>query len=575
MAKGPIKVTLAGRGHLTLRDSDYVAAGGEGTIYRANDTIIKIYSDPQKMLRDGMTDKVRLLADSLKHPNIVAPQGVVTDGSAPIGFYMPFVDGEPMSRVFTSDFRTRTGFDNSDAIDVTYEMRDIVRDAHASQCVMVDANELNWLVKLGSKGHAPKVIDVDSWAIGRWPATVVMPSIRDWNAKSFDANSDWFGWGILAFQIFTGIHPYKGKADGYKPGDLVQRMKDNVSVFDQRVRLPHAVRNFDCIPGPLLDWFEAEFQQGARSIPPSPLDTTKPAKAARVMRAVTTATGGLVFERVFAAPNQPAIRVYPSGAVVVGNGDLLDMATRKHLAFAVRTAAEVIKTPYGWVVADVINGKPAVLHIDRRPETVTFEMPARRFFSTSNRLFAVTDRELMELQLRILGNKPSLTVWRRWTLQMNSTAWFDGVAVQDVMGAKFIFLPVTVGAVQPRVKELDDINVVSGFAQDRFAAFIGLHADGTYRKVELYFDAQYQTYKAWEGGADSPDLNTALLPNGVGATIVDDGELVLYVPSNGKMNRIADKQITTAMRLTAWQDKLIYIDDGHVWRARTNPGAKP
>lgn len=573
MAKGPIKVILSGRGPLTLRDSDYVATGGEGMIYRANATIIKIYSDPQKMLRDGMADKVKLLADRLKHQNIVAPQGVVTnEAGSPIGFYMPFVDGEPMSRVFVSDFRTRTGFDDRDASILVDRMRDVVAAAHAAQCVMVDANELNWLVQLSKNHIAPKVIDVDSWAVGRWPATVVMPSIRDWNAKTFDASSDWFGWGILAFQVFTGIHPYKGKADGYRPGDLVKRMKDGVSVFDPRVRMPHSVRDFSCIPGPLLDWFQAEFQDGSRSIPPSPRDASRPAKAAKVLRAVTTATGNLLFERIFEPSAAPVVRVWGNGAILTSNGDLLDMGTKKHLLLGVRPSAHIAWTTDGWLVADIINGSPVVmLSGNGTPTQIEFVIPARRFFTAGDRLFAVTDRELIELKLRVLGSKPFLTPVRRWTMQMNSTSWLDGVAVQDVMGAKFLFLPVSTGAVQVRVKELDDINVVSGFTSDRFAAFIGLQKDGTYRKVELYFDIHHRGYSAWSGGADSPDLNAAMLPSGVLATIVDDGELILYVPSNHKINRVADKQITTAMRLTAWQDRLIYIDGGNVWRVRMKP----
>ena len=76
--RGNIKVTLEGRGQLTLRDADYVASGGEGSIYRANDTVVKLYSDKDKMTRDGMGEKIKILAVRMKHDGIVAPQGVVT-----------------------------------------------------------------------------------------------------------------------------------------------------------------------------------------------------------------------------------------------------------------------------------------------------------------------------------------------------------------------------------------------------------------------------------------------------------------------------------------------------------------
>lgn len=294
--KANLKVTLDGRGTLTLRESNYVTSGGEGAIYRAGDTIIKVFADPAKMQRDRMEDKIARLAQ-IKHPAIAAPAGVVTDqvGGGPIGFYMPFIAGEPMPRVFTSDFRARTGFDDAAARIVAYEMHSATDAAHSFGAVMVDANEFNWIVD----GNRPVVIDVDSWAIGSWPASVIMPSIRDWQAKRFDALSDWFSWGIVAFQVFTGIHPYKGKLDGYRPGELERRMRENASVFAPGARLPHSARDPGCIPGPLLDWFRAEFQDGARSKPPSPLDTTKVAAPALVLRAITGDSHGLIYERVY------------------------------------------------------------------------------------------------------------------------------------------------------------------------------------------------------------------------------------------------------------------------------------
>jgi hypothetical protein len=351
--KGNIKILLDGRGPLTLRETDYVTTGGEGSIYKTGPTIVKLYTDVDKMQRDGMPEKIKALAQ-LQHNGIVAPQGLVLDEhKQPVGFFMPFVEGEPMSRVFVSDFRARTGFGDRDAMDLTASMHEIVAYAHSKKALMVDANELNWLVSY-TKGTpaGATVIDVDSWAVGRWPATVIMPSIRDWNAKTFSPTTDWFAWGVVAFQVFTGIHPFKGKMDGYKPGDLVQRMKDNASVFGAGVRLPHSVRDFACIPGPLLDWFQATFQQAARSAPPSPRDTSKPAKAAQIMRAVTTATGGLVFEKLFERAGDPAVRIWANGAIRLRPGASWISTTGMNVVSNSTPASEVVKCSTGWLVAD-------------------------------------------------------------------------------------------------------------------------------------------------------------------------------------------------------------------------------
>ena len=573
--KGSIKVALEGRGPLVLRESDYVTSGGEGAIYRSGSTIIKLYTDPAKMARDGMPDKIKLLAH-LQHGGIVAPQGLALDESQkPVGFYMPLSTGEPMSRVFVSDFRTRTGFGDRDAVSVAHSMYDIVNYAHLKQALLVDANELNWLVTF-SKGTpaSATAIDVDSWAIGRWPATVIMPSIRDWKAKDFTTLTDWFAWGIVSFQVFTGIHPFKGKMDGYKPGALVERMKDNASVFDKRARLPLSVRDFSCIPGPLLDWYQATFQQGTRSAPPSPLDYSRPAKAAQIMRAVTTAaSGALVFEKLFERAGDAAVRVWANGAVRLASGSVVDMATGKTIQTGCSADVEVVRAGDGWLVADV--SEHLVQHFEHVSHTglhtnLMLPLVIRKLFRADERLFAITDQEMAELEIRNLG-KPVLTLGRRWSMMVKATTWLDDVAVSDVLGAAFVVLTHGDGVYQIRVPELDGTNIVAGKAGGRFAAFTTLEKSGDYRKLELTFDKSFTTYTPWTGPADGAELNMGILPRGVVGTIVNDFELAIVVPTTGVVNKVRDTGVSTAMKLAASGEKLVYILDGAVWQMRVGP----
>ena len=44
-----------------------------------------------------------------------------------------------------------------------------------------------------------------------------------------------------------------------------------------------------------------------------------------------------------------------------------------------------------------------------------------------------------------------------------------------------------------------------------------------------------------------------------------DGELDIFVPTNGQVTKINDSQITTDMFLGNWGDKVIYIQNGEVW----------
>lgn len=570
---GNTKIILDGRGPLTLRPSDHIATGGEGSVYKAAATVIKLYTDANKMQRDGMVDKIKILS-GFNHDFIVAPKGLVLlPSGVPVGYYMDFVDGEPLPRVFTNDFRKREGFTDAHASILVDHSQKIISFAHSKGAVMVDANEMNWLAVLKKRNDPePRVIDVDAWSIGKWPASVIMPSIRDWHTKGFNQASDWFSWGIVTFQIYTGIHPYKGTLNGYKPNELEKRMKANASVFSPGVKLNNAVRDFSIIPGPLLDWYAATFQNGKRSIPPSPFDKgIATAQIARVLHATTTASGLLILDKLFGKADDQVIRVFPCGVVMLDSGKLIDLSKARLIGMSGFRDCEIVKTETGWLKAEINNGDIKFFHINERDlkeEELALSIKGYKLFRYENRLFVVTDKGLTEVTLKILG-KPIIAFGKTWGVMINSTRWFDGVGIQDTMGAAYLIAPFGESAcVQIRVKELDGLKPVTAKAGSRYIVIIGLDSSGNYQKVELTFDREYGSYKAWQSVTDSADLNIAILPKGVCAAIANDGELDIFVPTSGTLNKVQDKVISTDMALANWDDKVVYIQNGAVWSVK-------
>ncbi len=568
-----IEVILEGRGPLTLRQNDYITTGGEGSVYRAKRTIIKVYTDPKKMQRDGMPDKIKLLS-TIQHKYIVSPKGLVTNTrNSPIGYYMSFENGEHLSRVFTNDFRQREGFDDECAKTLVDRMRETIQFAHSKGAVLVDANELNWLVALQKLATPePRAIDVDSWAIGRWPAKVIMPSIRDWHSKEFNQLTDWFSWGIVTFLVLTGIHPYKGKLDGYKSGELERRMRDNASIFNPGIRLNRAVRAFNCIPGPLRDWYHATFQLGERGIPPSPFETGKAvAVAARITHAVITTTGALIFDKLFGKAGDPVIRVWPCGIALLKSGELIQLANKRAVGKITFPDSEIIQVDRGWLIAERNNGNIDFRYINEtslKEEPVVLNIVGQHLLRYENRLFIVTEKGLTEVDFRNLG-KPILSVGQTWGVMVNATKWFDGVGIQDAMGATFIIAPFgDKSCRQVRAQELDAITPITAKAGNRFISLVGIDKNGMYHKFEFTFDSNYKSYTLWQKGTDSPSLNIAILPKKVCATIVDDGELGIFVPVSGKVTKVGDKHITTEMTLSNWDDKVIYLHNDEIWQVR-------
>jgi len=570
---GNIEIVLENRGALTLRPTDHVATGGEGSIYRASNTIIKLYTDPRKMSHDGMAEKIKLLS-AIKHQFIVSPTGLVANKSGtPIGYYMPFAEGEPMPRVFTNDFRKRENFTDQHATVLVDNMRLAVEFAHANHAILVDANEMNWLVSLAKKDKPePRVIDVDSWQIGHFPAKVIMLSIKDWLSPTFSQLTDWFAWGIVTFQVYSGIHPYKGMLPGYKPNELESRMKAKASVFSPGIQLNRAVRDFSIIPGPLLDWYVATFQQGERTKPPSPFDTgLTQAKMAKVLHAITTATGMLIFAKLFKQIKDPVIRVFPCGVILQNSGKLFDLGKQRQISSAKTRNCEIIKVENGWLKAEIINQQLAFSFINDtslEEKALTLKLAGKQIFRASNRLFVITENGLTEVVLKYLG-KPLLALGNTWNVLVNSTKWFDGLGIQDTMGVAYLIAPFNdTACTEIRVPELDGLKPVAAKAGNRFIVVIGLDKKGNYQKVELTLDREYNTYKVWQEIVDSPDLNLTILPKGVCASIAKDNELNIFVPTSSTQNVVKDKNISTDMLLSNWENKVVYLQNGDVWSVK-------
>ena len=85
------------------------------------------------------------------------------------------------------------------------------------------------------------------------------------------------------------------------------------------------------------------------------------------------------------------------------------------------------------------------------------------------------------------------------------------------------------------------------------------------KRDDMPISEDYTNYKYWSTITDSPELNIAILPKGVCATIVKDGELTIFVPSNGNINKIVAGQLAGA-KLYRWDNTVVGILDEMVWR---------
>jgi len=253
-----MQVTVKNR-HIDLTKNNFVASGGEGHIYAKDGVAYKLYIDPNKMIP---TDKIKELA-VLKEPSIIKPEDIIYEGTKAVGYTMNYVtDTTALCQIFTKAFKVRNQIKADTIVNLMKQLQVIMNNCHSNNILIVDMNELNFL--LDSSFKKLYAIDVDSYQTKTYPATAIMDSIRDRHAKQFSKETDWFSYAVLAFQMLTGIHPYKGKHPTVK--DINDRMLKNLSVLNAEVSVP-PVADLNMIPQNYKGWFHAIFEQGKRLDP--------------------------------------------------------------------------------------------------------------------------------------------------------------------------------------------------------------------------------------------------------------------------------------------------------------------
>src|SRR4051812_16387004 len=85
---------------VTLTDRNYVAAGGEATVYKKDAIAYRIYHNPKDMIP---VNKIQELMHA-HSPNVNKPLALIYDttNGNPIGFTIPFLDNtHPLCKLFT------------------------------------------------------------------------------------------------------------------------------------------------------------------------------------------------------------------------------------------------------------------------------------------------------------------------------------------------------------------------------------------------------------------------------------------------------------------------------------------
>lgn len=561
------KVKIGRGGVVTLTANHYVAAGGEGEIYKNGGMAYKLYHDPAtKMLP---IKKMQELS-AITAPQVIIPKEVIYDPSSgdPLGYTTTFIeDTNPLLKFFTKTFKDANGVTYQMVNDLVRETQTITSNIHSSNCLVVDYNELNVLIKMENSKLIPYYIDTDSYSTPSFKATAIMDSVRDRKASIIDKNgklhynptieSDWFSWSILTFWLYSNIHAFRGAHNDYKPKDKQKQMDDGISVFHTGVRVPPSVNDFEVIPSRHLDWYKQVFLKNERGIPPF-ADSTVPI---------------LVPTQIITIKGTDKLSVtdvasYSDNILAVANiMGVYYVATKKHIFAGQKEIAD--HTAKKVLLCSATDGSLVVTYQDHDGKTEFRALnkseplgtsTSKGVFTRNNAIYTTSHGKLVENTFMAVGTKIVRRMMEVANISNTSSTVYDGCVIQDLLGKAFLTLPYKQGACFTKpIPHLDGYRIVDAKAEKNVIVILG-EKKGQYDRFILVYDKQFSNCDVRKTEDVTYDnINFTVMDNGLCMLLSNQNEIELFFNAS-QCETMQDPPFDSTMKLFSTSDGIFFIN---------------
>lgn len=558
-----MKVTVKGKGDVSLTQANFVAQGGQASVYIRSGTAYKIYTDPKDAIPEAKFHDLNGIQDD----HVIKPLELLLDpkSNLPIGYTMNAVTKEPASlcQLFTRAFRDRNGITHANILDVVNRLRHHVACVHHAGVVVVDLNELNLLVP--KTWNDVYMIDVDSFQTKGFPATVIMPSVRDFSVRSNDFSplSDWYSYGILAFQLFIGIHPYKGTHEPSNSVDkdkrLEHRMRHNISAFRPDVSLPKACYGFDQIPQQFKDWLVAVLDQGKRLIPPDPHGGPAVAVGVAPLAPVFIGGGNLIITDVadytgwrvlaYEESAQHALALLHNGTEtrIMMDGRVL-LSTHLSGTTLIGFTGKMNQP----VALNLHNGQVTFYDLNRKTQEV-LSFSANEMAKSGPNFYVRNGNMVLEVEF---AEMPQKTIVTASTLVADvlelASRLYEGCVIQSMLGAAYVSLfPESKTGCQVRIPELDKYRIHDA-KFDGGVLMVAGSKNGRYDRLVFRFDPSHTSYdlRVIEGVAPT-GLNFITLAQGICVCLTEEEKIEAFSARKDKagVKVVDDPALGNDMRL--------------------------
>ena len=561
------KVKIGTGGIITLTDRNYKASGGEASIYVANDMVYKLYHDPaHKQLPPGKMKELGVITNS----QVVIPQELIFDpkDGKPLGYTTRYVDDvEPLLKLFTKTFKDSNNVNFQMVNRLVKDIQVVVNDVHTAQCLIVDLNELNILAELKPSRVTPWFIDTDSYSTPSFKATAIMDSVRDRRVTVYDKSgtmhynpdigSDWFSWSILAFWIYTNIHPYRGRHSKYKPNEKAKQMDDGISVFHPGVGVPPCVNDFKVIPSRHLDYFKRVFLNGERGIPPLP-DSSAPLL---VPTQIVTIKGtdkldvqeiAAYADNIMAIYSMMGIYYVATKTHIYANTKEIGRHNAKKILLASASDGTLVTAQQS------LSNKIEFRILTQSDPVGTAQ--SNEMFARNNAFYTMSKGKLIENSFTAFGNKMVHRAKEVENLSTISAKIYDGCVIQDLLGKMYLTLPYKQGSCfSKHIPQLGGYRIVDAKAEKSIVVVVG-EKKGKFDRIIIIFNKAFDTCDvrkvddiAYNG------INFTVMDNGMCVLLASDTELELFSTAS-QAQTLTDPPFDATMKLFATSDGIFFIN---------------
>lgn len=555
-----MEVHIRGKqGKIRLTQNDFLTKGGEASIFIRQGIVFKIYHDPSKMIKEAKIQEL----DALKISSIIRPLDIIINSkNMPIGFTMTEIKNTiALCKLFTNDFWNRNNI-NFDVINVIVDsIKSGISFIHEHDgYLIVDGNEFNYIIS--ENFSSPFFIDVDSYQTPSFPATAIMPSIRDYHSKTFTKLTDWFSFGIVAFQLFTGIHPFKGRHPDFKRNDLEGRMLANASVFDKNISLPSAVRDIKTsIPKNYRNWFLEVFQNGERSIPPD--------KAGDIISIVVPAiiigsTKDFIIKELYKFKSNILYYNCDNGIEKVklaNNEILINKKSYKSIDGEIVFSPKS-RSPY---VVKIINNNLSIQNIDTKKEITQHAIFAESMMIINDHIYIKSTDKIVELSINENSSTRTCIPFVKSTFNVlpNATIIFSNVIYQNILGVPCFNIPEPTDSGISKMftvlfKEISEHKIIDAKYLNRIL-ILTTHKDNLYHRIIIRFSEDHKEYDLREiNDVVYSGINFTVNSMGITAIINPDDSLeaILNIPNNNKVKKF--ENVDSNMKLYSDLNKIIF-----------------